>query len=283
MLSLLPVEGTNLPIVLASGAVLVIFVFWALPIFIDGIRIQLGLAPSRKEAQVLGGYVLAAIALLFGITYGLGADLTIAARYHFFYFPAVIVLLGAALAICWNASTLAAQTGLGWTAHQRSLLYALKARGKKAVALILLMGFIGGITVVSNFGYQKPDRPDLLVPIIREVSQVPVLIATAHYTHEQTREMMGLGLEFKRTYGSLAPAVTRSPMNSPLFLLAHLEPNSNTSIEVLQKTLSQLPRPLDLWIVNFFPSAQPEVQSCSIDTQSRPKMNGYKYRLYHCR
>jgi uncharacterized membrane protein len=231
MLSLLPVEGTNLPIVLASGVILVIFVFWALPIFIHGLRIQFGRSPTRREAQVLGGYVLAAIALLFGITYGLGADLTIAARYHFFYFPAVIVLLGAALAICWNASTLAAQTGLGWTARQRSLLYALKARGKKAVALILLMGFIGGIIVVSNFGYQKPDRPDLLVPIIREVSQVPVLIATAHYTHEQTREMMGLGLEFKRTYRSLAPAVTGSPTNSPLFLLAHLEPNSSTSIE----------------------------------------------------
>ncbi len=281
MLSLLPVEGTNLPIMLASGAVLVIFVLWALPIFVRGLKIQLGRSLTL-ETQVLGGYVMAAIAILFGITYGLGADLTIAARYHFFYFPAVIVLLGSALGICWDASTLAAQTHLGWTARQLSLLHTLKARGKKAVALILLMGFLGGMTVVSNFGYQKPERPDLLVPIIQKVSQVPVLIATAHMTHEQTREMMGLGLEFKRSYGALDPAAHGSPINPPLFLLAHLEPNSSTSVDALEKTLNQLPKPLDLWIVNFFPSAQPEVKGCFIDTQPRPKMNGYKHRLYHC-
>ncbi len=281
MLSLLPVEGTNLPIMLVSGAVLVTFVLWALPIFVRGLKIQLGRSLTL-ETQVLGGYILVAIAILFGITYGLGADLTIAARYHFFYFPAVIVLLGAALAICWDASNLAAQTQLGWTARQLSLLHALKARGKKAVALILLMGFIGGMTVVSNFGYQKPDRPDLLVPIIQKVSQVPVLIATAHMTHEQTREMMGLGLEFKRSYSALEPAIHGSPIDSPLFLLAHLEPNSSTSVDALEKTLNQLPKPLDLWIVNFFPSAQPEVKGCFFDTLPRPKMNGYKHRLYHC-
>ena len=240
MLSLLPIEGTSQPIMIACGAVLVIFVFWALPIFIKGLKFRLG-SLTRQETQALGDYVMAAIALLFCITYGLGADLTIAARYHFFYFPAVIVLLAAAIALCWNASM--AAHGLEWTSRQTSLLHFLKARGKKAVAVILLMGFIGGITVVFNFGYQKPDRPDLLVPIIQKVSQVPVLIATAHFTHEQIGEMMGLGLEFKRTYRHLNPAAT----NPPLFLLAHLEPNSQTSIDVLQKTISQLPKPIDLW------------------------------------
>jgi len=63
---------------------------------------------AREQKQVLGGFILASIALFFGITYGLGADLTIAARYHFVYFPAVIVLLGATLAVCWDASTLLA-------------------------------------------------------------------------------------------------------------------------------------------------------------------------------
>ncbi len=146
---------------------------------------------------------MAVIVLIFGITYGLGADLTIAARYHFVYFPGVIILLGAALANCWDASNLVAQANLGWTAGELSLLHALKAKGKKAVALILLMGFMGGITVVSNFGYQKPDRSDLLVPIIQKVSQVPVLITAAQKTHGQIGEMMSLALEFKRTYSSI--------------------------------------------------------------------------------
>jgi len=50
MLSLLPVEGTTRPIVLASGSVLVIFVLWALSIFIHGLRIQLG-RPSTREKE----------------------------------------------------------------------------------------------------------------------------------------------------------------------------------------------------------------------------------------
>jgi len=80
MLSLLPVEGTTRPIVLAWFGI-GDFVLWALSIFIHGLRIQLG-RPSTRRNQVLGGFILASIALFFGITYGLGADLTIAARYH---------------------------------------------------------------------------------------------------------------------------------------------------------------------------------------------------------
>jgi len=103
------------------------------------------------------------------------------------------------------------------------------------------MGCIGGLTVVSNLGYQR--RPDLLVPIIQKVSQVP-LIATAHKTHEQTGEIMGLAFEFKR---SLEPAGTGSPTNSPLFLLAHQEPNARISTDSLQRMLTQLPRPICGW------------------------------------
>jgi len=85
------------------------------------------------------------------------------------------------------------------------------------------MGCIGGLTVVSNLGYQKADRPDLPSSHNPKVSQVPVLIATAHKTHEQTGEIMGLALEFKR---SLEPG-TGSPTNSPLFLcIKNLMPES---------------------------------------------------------
>ena len=63
-----------------------------------------------------------------------------------------------------------------------------------------------------------------------------MLITAAHKTHGQTREIMVLGLEFKR----LLDSATNSP-----FLLAHQEPNNNSTI-ALKNTLSQLPRPLDV-------------------------------------
>lgn len=279
MLWLLPVEGVSLPIAIACGGLVLIFLFRTLPIFIRGWKILLGRSPTRLEIQVLGGYVLVVIALFLGITYILSADLSIASRYHFVYFPAFIIVIAAALAVCWDANNLIARTDLDLTNHQQMQRF-LQTRGKKAVVLIWLLGFLGAITVVYNFGYQKIERADLLVPIIQKISQNPALIAYAHKTHGQTREIMTLGYEFNRL-----DRTTNSVKNAPLFLLAHQEPNNNNSTIVLKKTLAQLPRPFDLWIVNF-PRAKAElakeIQNCVADSQRRPKVNGYKYKLYHC-
>ncbi len=278
MLWLLPVEGVSLPIAIACGGLVVIFLFWALPIFIRGWKILLGRSQTRLETQVLGGYVLVVIALFLGITYILSADLSIASRYHFVYFPAFIIVIAAALAVCWDTNNLVARTDLDLTNHQQMLRF-LQTRGKKAVVLIWLLGFLGAITVVYNFGYQKIERADILVQIIQKTSQNPVLIAYAHKTYAQTREIMTLGYEFNRL------GATNSAKNAPLFLLAHQEPNNNNSTIVLKKTLAQISRPFDLWIVNF-PRAKAELaketQNCAADSQRRPKVNGYKYKLYHC-
>ena len=262
MLSLLPVEGTSGLIRLVSSTVLVIYFIWLLPILMRGVTILLKQPSTRRAIQTLGGVILAAIALFFGITYSLGADLTLAARYHFVYFPAFIVSIAAAIAHSWYIST---------ASSQPSLLPNLTS-GKKVAIVVWLMGLVGGLTVVSNFGYQKPDRPDLLVPIIQS-SQAPVLISMSHQTHEQTGKLMGLALEFKRTAKGIP---------NPQFLLAHLESDSITSIETIQKTLTQFPRPLDFWMVNFPASAEPKVQSCVADSKYKSKVKGYRYRLYHC-
>ena len=283
MLSLLPIEGTSLPLTIASGVVLVIFIGWALPILVSGGRMQLERSPTSTKTQVLAGYVLVAIALILGASYSLGADLTIAARYQFFYFPAVITLIGAALAVCWQATELATKVELGWTTRQHSRLKFLITRGKTAVVIIWLMGCLGGLTVTSNLGYQKPDRADLLVPLILTKSQVPVLIATAHKTHEQTGEMMALGWDFNRQNHLSKSTNTDISTNSPLFLLADQESDSHDSAITLQTTLAQLPRPLDLWLVNFpRGSSTAESENCAVDAQPSSKINGYKYQLYHC-
>ena len=122
--------GVSLPIAIACGGLVVIFLFWTLPIFIRGWKILLGRAQTRLETQVLGGYVLVVIALFLGITYILSADLSIASRYHFVYFPAFIIVIAAALAVCWDANNLVARTDLDLTNHQQMLRF-LQIRGKK--------------------------------------------------------------------------------------------------------------------------------------------------------
>lgn len=320
MLVLLPVEGTTLPVAIASSVLTVIFILWVLQIFIRNLRFQMEEPTFRLATQILGGFTLAAIAVIFGITYGVGNDLTLAARYQFVYFPAVIVLLGSSLAICWDASTqenLKIEKAQGkrdiFSFNFRLSPFISFANSKKAVIAILLMGFIGGLTVVCNFGYQKPDRPDLVAEAIVETqkkasSNVPMLIATVHKTHEQTGEMMGLAREFKSlisvptTTDILEPSevsgVLQQPKNAynrsvettatnsltsfPQFLLAHKGEDPLEATNTLYRTLAQMPRPLKLWVVNFSAHVELEAQKCIPDPQGKAKVSGYKYRLYHC-
>ncbi|MGK7873201.1 MAG: glycosyltransferase [Xenococcaceae cyanobacterium] len=343
MLFMLPVEGQNLPVIIASALILLLFLIWVCPAFICGIRTRMNFPSTRLITQVLGGFVLAAIAVFLVFTYGLGIDLTLAARYHFVYFPALIVLLGAALASCWEESyqirvnypffegsreqgtgnreqgtgngeggageekdnklikgvldqdfvsfpRLRHPSGTLKVKNQKSekINFAkifkkpnsLKARGKKVVGAVLLMGLIGALTVVSNLGYQKSRRPDLLVSQIQSMSDAPVLIATEHQTHAETRALMVIAWEFKHLEPSPTTDLTFSP---PQFLLAHEKDNdSQSATAVLYNTLAQQKRPLDLWTINFHPTINPETYNCQKDSRSRLKVNGYSYRLYHC-
>lgn len=263
MLSLLPVEATALPVVIASGGVMIIFFIWALPIFYQSWKTLLR-QRTRLMCQVFAGVIWSAIALFLIITYAFGIDLTRGARYNFVYFPAVIILVGASLAVCWNSQRRGGKRQEIGSPIFQSKFYL--STGKKAVIIIWLMGLVSGITVVNNLGYQKYYRPDLLVQLIQNNYQVPILIATTHQTHVQTGEMMGIAREFKL-----------STTTSPLFLLAHQDQSKPS---VLQTTLNQLPRPLNLWLVNFY--APVEVNSCIADSQALPAVDGYNYQLYHC-
>ncbi|MBW4563867.1 MAG: glycosyltransferase family 39 protein [Mojavia pulchra JT2-VF2] len=248
MIALLPVESPQLAVVIVSGLGMLIFFIWAIPILVRGLKVQLQRPQTSLVTQVFAGVVLGAIALFFIFTYVLGIDLTRGARYNFVYFPAVMIIVGASLAVCWQRT------------------------GKKAVMLIWLMGLISAVTVICNLGYQKYYRPDLLVPIIQQNSQVPVLIATTHKTLVQTGEMMGIARELKFS-GS---------QTTTQFLLAHQEKDPNTSTLALENTLKQLPRPFDLWLVNFNAPISEEVKKCLPENKSFVPVNGYEYKIYHC-
>ncbi|MBD1862490.1 MULTISPECIES: glycosyltransferase family 39 protein [Trichocoleus] len=288
MLSLLPVEAELLPIVIASGVIMIIYFIWAIPLLHQGFKAQWHSQEVGPGVQVLAGFVLGAIALIFAITYGLGTDLTRGARYNFMYFPGVMALVGASLAAVWN-STSANRTP---TEHpsstsQRTWL-PFKKYGKPAILAVLLMGVLSGLTVTNNLGYRKYYRPDLLAPVIQATSQVPTLIATTHNTHVQTGELMGLAWEFWHDSAS-----DSSNKNSPQFLLAHQTCNPKQtpcqqSAQILQRNLTALPRPFDLWLVNFYTNPESALptslqdQGCAADPKVNSGVHGYSYQLYHC-
>ncbi len=261
MISLLPVEATALPVVIASGGLMSVFFLWALPILSRGLITQLQQPATRLMTQVLAGVVLGAIALFFFFTYALDIDLTRGARYNFAYFPVLMVLLSASLAVCWHTNN---YNSLG-KKHKSFVI-----SGKTSVTLIWLMGLVSAITVICNLGYQKYYRPDLLVQLMQSVSHAPTLIATTHKTHVQIGEMMGIAREFKLTNST----------DTPLFFLAHKDQNSNASTEALQQTVSTMQKPLDLWLVNFYAPAR--FNNCVATPLSSPTVDGYNYQLFHC-
>ena len=297
MLSLLPVESPALLVVIISGVVMIGFFLWAIPIFYRGIKVLLGQPDTRLATGILGGFVLGAIALFYGITYFLGTDLTRGARYNFVYFPAVIVLVGAILSLNWatastpnfkqspDTETLFSQNTKLSSPSTPNFSY-FRTRGKVAVAIIWIMGLLSGVTVVNNLGYQKYYRPDLLVPIFQKASSAPVLIATTHNTLVQTGEMMGIAWEFQRADAS------KESVLKPQFLLAHQDQEQCVSLQgtdcrastTLQQTLAQLSRPLDLWLVNFKAPVEQDLPNCFAEetSQYQSSVDGYQTQLFHC-
>ncbi len=261
MICLLPVESPNLVIIILSGLVMLIFFIWALPILFSGYNSLLKEQKSSLMLRVFLGISISANTIFFIFTYFLNIDLTRGARYAFVYFPAFIVLIAACLKNTWEIPS-----------SSRKLL------GKKAILIILIMGLLSGVTVVSNLGYQKYYRPDLLIPIIEAQSQVPILIASPHVNLVQIGEMMGIARELKMQKSSLQSS----------FLLAHegVNPQSpprrgSSAIKSLSQVLENSVKPLDLWAINFV--VPDNINNCVIDGKNLPAINGYNYKLYHCK
>ena len=280
VMSLLPVESPNLAVVIASGIAMTIFFLSALPLMLSALKTSLKMPDTRLGTVIFGGFVLGAIFLFFSFAYFLGIDLTRGARYNFVYFPGVILLLGATLAFIFNTPTVKSQ----WLNFP-----AVEIAGKKVVMLILAMGFVSGMTVNSNLGYRKYYKPDLFIPIIREVSKVPVLIATTQKTHVEIGELMGIGLEWEKAEGRRKKEEGRrkkkevKSSDSPLFLLAkHQREKPEIVALTLDKTLGKLQRPLDLWLVNFRAPVNLTAPKCQVESRKLPSVDGYEYQVYHC-
>jgi uncharacterized membrane protein len=276
MLYLLPIQAKSHLVVIISGVVLVLSVIWTVPKLWWGLKVQL----RKQESQRLAVYVLlsfvgGAVLLFFGIVYFLSIDLTSVFRYHFVYFPAVIVLVGAGLASAWKTPQVATN-GLA-----RVLLRLINISDKKTVILIWLLSLLGGLTIITNLGYQKTHRPDVVAKAIRQESEGTVLIAIAHHHHGQTGRLMGIALSLQQHASNKA-----TPLN-PLFLLVHSGEDSHSAINTLNKSLDQLPHPSDLWLVNF-QQVPDELLNTFLNQHNcipgnHPRsVDGYRYRLYRC-
>ncbi|AOY79760.1 glycosyltransferase family 39 protein [Moorena producens JHB] len=345
----------SLGIVIVSGIVTLILVVWIVSRLRYGLKLQQLDHHNRFAITILRDYVLAAIGLCLVLTWGFGIDLSTAPRFHFVYFPAVMLLVAASLAGCWNQIRLVAEVGnreqgignreqgvgsreqgigsreqgngneikfdvpdrddKGYTANSAPLtpqiwgeieskspriggFRGLAAKGsevnssensyksyfgRRIVVAVWLIGLLGGLVTVWNLGYLQNERPDLLVSIVKEATEAPVAIATTYKHHGQTGRMMGLAWGLKGM--AVANGSNGNSRDFPQFFLVARDRNSfsyEDSVKQLQQKLIELPRPLDLWLVNFRTKVDLESQQCFREKTSGKWAGQYSYKLYRC-
>ncbi len=252
----------NLPIVITSAVLMLVFFVWAIPALNRGIRIQLQQSDRWISTMTIGSFVAISIGLYLILPSLTGIKIDRGARYHFVYFPGLMMLVGLGLASCWQSVPSIAK----WVS------------GKQAVTIVLLMGLVSGAIVTANYGYHKYYRPEQIVPMIQQSSPKPLLIATTHNSLVQIGEMMGLAWELRRT-----DKIKQAPHIN--FLFAHqsqkfCDLNCPTT-KILRETVDRIPHSIDLWAINFHaPVSLPP--TCNEDKKFTPGIYGYQYRLYHC-
>ncbi|MDJ0553087.1 MAG: glycosyltransferase family 39 protein [Microcoleaceae cyanobacterium MO_207.B10] len=280
MVWLLPFEGTSLFVIILSAITLLVILVWVSPYLWRGWKMQIN-SNNGFSLRIFVGFFLGAIALFLVVIYGLGKDLSLAARYHFVYFPVVIILLAVALAGCWDNSSSLIQPSMEIKEQKitpKDLIFSsFKQIEKIVVIAILVMGFCGALTVVTNYGYQKARRADLLAEIIQKESAAPPLVATTYQTHSEIRALIALGLEFKRQ--------ENPDFFKPQFLLVKRQEEQRlTPDSTLAKVISEMPLPLDLWGVDLkVEKSDLENFNCREYSESQPKINGYRHKYYRCR
>ena len=275
MVMMLPVEGISTWGIIISALIMLTVLFWVIPSLIRGWRSLFINLQTRFPMIILGGYLLSSLVIFFLIIYGMRKDISLAARYHFVYFPVLILLVAAAMAACRNRATftLSLETSM-WRKFYHQ---AIK---NKVVSILLIMGLLGAFTVIGNWGFQKSRHSDRLAAYIQDNSNFPALVAMTHQTHSELRELIGLAFSFQRL--SSQDGFSRSQL--PKFLLVQqYKSGENITLTSLSQILTTQSKPLDLFGVNLqVNEEQFRELGCTIDTAIDLPNSGYRDRLYHC-
>ncbi|WP_146131518.1 glycosyltransferase family 39 protein [Merismopedia glauca] len=271
MLFLLPIESQNIATIVISA----ILMLGLLILTVYSVWKAWAVAKSKNQAvpefQWLGALIFTIMAIFFVLAYAKFSDILSAIRYNFVYFPPLIVLISGSLSLYFQLPQLS----------EVKIFKKLKISTNSLVLFLWIMGLIGSLVVISGVGFQKPYRPDLVANKITELSQPTALITIFHDTHIQTSKMMGIAWEINQR------KLPKDAQNYQ-FLLNH--PECNLEIEtncisvekLLYKTVNQIPKPLDVWVVDY-PSLDINVgDNCVLEPTVRFKFPGFKAKRYHC-
>jgi uncharacterized membrane protein len=229
---------------------------------------------GRFGLFLMGGFVLAAIALFFAVTYGLAMDITRGHRYNFVFHPGVMVLLGGLLAVYWPETDVQPRS-------PRLPFTQQKISGRRTVQVFWIAGLVSALFVVSNLAFAKYFEPAQFVRTIQTESTHPVLIGFPASIEEKPtvigHELLSVGWEIHRHFNPNDP---NSQWTVPPRFFLWTLPSSPTvpPEETLAEMLSTMPRPFDLWFLH----TGSDLGEYGCTQLSQASSGGHAYGHYEC-
>lgn len=259
MIMLLPMESVPTIIVFVSGLTMLALVIWVVPKLIQGGRSQKFNLIVHSSRLVFSVYLTSAIAFFLLMIYGFGKDISLAARYHFVYFPILILLIVLSLANYWQSSP---------------------QQGKRMAVIFIVMGLIGSFTVINNYGFQKSRYSNRLATFIQSTSRHPAIVAMRYNTSSEIRELTSIAFAFNQL------SQEHNNYQPPQFLLNRLIVNGqDMGLFNIDRALDNQSRPLDFWAINLAvgETGMKQIQCFKNEEVILATVqSGYRDRLYRC-
>lgn len=283
----LPTDDLSLPLgwVIANGLVL-LALFLALVRWVTiGMsamvssrsgRCRSAIAPTTPiDLWTILGLVGFGLAAILTLTFGFQSDLTLAIRFSYPYFPALVLLVAIGLGQFW-------QRGI-W----------------QPLAIVLIAGVVGATTTMFDLTYLQHHRPDRMAAVIADRAELPVVLATRHKHHGQTGRLIGVAWELGRLAdrGQTSLNFDDPKTANVRYLLARyadhneIDPSppsppptspTQTSGETLRQVVLARSTAIEVWPLNFRATIDWDGTGCEVDRRDRPDVREYDYRRFIC-
>jgi uncharacterized membrane protein len=208
---------------------------------------------TRLATFTLSCFTLCVLLQFVAIAYLLGKDITVAPRYHFVYYPAVVAMLGASLASKGlkvrklKVEGYAPSVTTTAVSNQSSNLQPTTLQPATQIqpsTLLLSLSLLSCVFVVSNLVFLKPFHPQQVARDMTRSQAVPIMMVVGYNNFQD----VALGLSFALAIDQLNSDIPKGTASASFAFL-----DRKLGYELLWQKLSKLPvltgSRLNLWVV----------------------------------
>ncbi len=264
MIALLPVESSNTFVVVFSALVMllaIVAIVWVITRSSNHNENKYYELPLR----FLQTYLLVSMLLLVAVSWLFKKDFLSSPRYHFIYFPAVVILVGYSINNVFFID---------------KSLPTLEKIGIRKILILYFFGFVllaSSLSVINNLSFLKPFHADLMAKIINDNSVQNTIIVTTNQNLIDTSHVMALGWQL---------AHDQNQHVIPRFFLDKSSSRNDSRLasshsrDILIQNALRSSKSSSLWLINYANDIYLENCDLKKDDISMPRSH---YKYYVCR